>query len=609
MTDQDSQYFAILTAIGEAKLANAIALGTTLTFAQMAVGDANETKPIPNRLQTKLINECRRAPLNQVKPDPKNPGVIIAEQVIPESVGGWWVRELALYDAAGDMVAIANCAPTYKPLLSQGSGRTQVIRINLVVSSTANIELKIDPSVVLATREFVIEGFARIDSQVFTGTPKAPTPDQFDSSSRLATTEALWRAAGSYRGQYAVDRSFTLSVLHLGQIGRVTGAGGYSVTLPPMAGIPPGPVIRILNASLAAITIISSGPPISGAALTPEGAVILPRTGSIEFYWNGAALVVWGGTEAMRFAGFAALASPDFTGIPTGPTALAGSNSYQLANAAFVWAAVNAYATTVTAALALKAPLASPAFSGVPTAPTAAAGTNTLQLANTAFVWLAINTYATTVSASLNLKANVDSPGFTGVPTAPTPAAGASTKQIATAEFVQAALAAIDPWAMVPVGSYVPLHDVGSVPAPSRTSPFYKYIRLTASDGYNNPILVSESVSGTAPELIATGVVSLAGSPLNGVRISLINTERRTLKAGLPGVVEQDALQNITGTFGGAEASPSTTGAFSNGGWFGSVAAGGNTRNVLNFDASLVVRTAAETRVKSLGVTYYLRVK
>lgn len=167
MTDQNSQFFAILTAVGEAKQANAAALGTSWTFAQMGVGDANGTDPIPSRTQTKLINERRRAPLNQVKVDPTNASVIIAEQIIPENVGGWWVRELALYDADGDMVAVANCAPTFKPLLSQGAGRTQVIRINLIVSSTSNIELKIDPSVVLATREYVdtsvIEALARLD--------------------------------------------------------------------------------------------------------------------------------------------------------------------------------------------------------------------------------------------------------------------------------------------------------------------------------------------------------------------------------------------------------------------------------------------------------------
>ncbi len=87
MTDQNSQFFAILTVIGKAKQANADALGVPWTFAQMGVGDANGTEPIPNEQQTQLINERRRAPLNQLKVDPANPNVIIAEQVIPESVG------------------------------------------------------------------------------------------------------------------------------------------------------------------------------------------------------------------------------------------------------------------------------------------------------------------------------------------------------------------------------------------------------------------------------------------------------------------------------------------------------------------------------------------
>ncbi|WP_306167769.1 phage tail protein [Pseudomonas sp. Marseille-P9899] len=155
MTDQNSQFFAILTAVGEAKQANANALGVPWTFAQMGVGDANLTDPIPSRSQTRLINERRRAPLNQVKIDPNNASIIIAEQVIPPDAGGWWIREIGLYDTDGDLVAVANCAPSFKPLLSQGTGKTQVVRLNIIVTSTANVQLKIDPAVVLATREFV----------------------------------------------------------------------------------------------------------------------------------------------------------------------------------------------------------------------------------------------------------------------------------------------------------------------------------------------------------------------------------------------------------------------------------------------------------------------
>lgn len=135
----------------------------------MGVGDANDTLPVPSEQQTQLIRERRRAPLNQVKVDPNNANIIVAEQVIPEEVGGWWIREIGLYDTAGDLVAVANCAPSFKPLLSQGSGRTQVIRMNLIVSNTANIELKIDPSVVLATRAYVdgkvLEEINKLDSK------------------------------------------------------------------------------------------------------------------------------------------------------------------------------------------------------------------------------------------------------------------------------------------------------------------------------------------------------------------------------------------------------------------------------------------------------------
>ena len=155
MIDHNSQFMAILTAVGEAKQANADALGIPWTFTQMGVGDANGTDPIPSRAQTQLIHEQRRAPLNQVRVDPKNTSVIIAEQVIPENDGGWWIREIGLYDADDDLVAVANCAPSFKPLLVQGSGKTQVVRMNFIVTSAANVTLKIDPSVVLATRLYV----------------------------------------------------------------------------------------------------------------------------------------------------------------------------------------------------------------------------------------------------------------------------------------------------------------------------------------------------------------------------------------------------------------------------------------------------------------------
>ncbi|EKN3314404.1 phage tail protein [Yersinia enterocolitica] len=150
-----ARFFALLTNIGAAKLANATALGTRLEITHMAVGDGGGTLPTPNPAQTQLVNEQRRAALNTLSVDPINTSQIIAEQVIPEAEGGWWIREIGLLDKDGDLIAIANCAETYKPLMQEGSGRTQTIRVILIVSSTAAVSLKIDPSVVLATRKYV----------------------------------------------------------------------------------------------------------------------------------------------------------------------------------------------------------------------------------------------------------------------------------------------------------------------------------------------------------------------------------------------------------------------------------------------------------------------
>lgn len=206
------KYYAILTNQGTARLANATMLGSKLNLTQMAVGDANGVLPTPNPAQTKLINQKRIAPLNLLSVDPNNQSQIIAEQIIPENEGGFWIREIGLYDDEGVLIAVANCPETYKPQLQEGSGRTQTIRMILVVSNTEAITLKIDPSVVLATRKYVddevLELRLYVDDQMrnhiaaqdphtqyaqkhnptFTGEPKAPTPAAGNNTTRIATT-------------------------------------------------------------------------------------------------------------------------------------------------------------------------------------------------------------------------------------------------------------------------------------------------------------------------------------------------------------------------------------------------------------------------------------
>ena len=161
-----TKYFATLTNQGAARLANATALGLKLNITQMGVGDANGTLPTPSPTQTALINQRRIAAINSLSVDDNDAGQIIVEQVIPENEGGFWIREIGLYDDTGVLIAVANCPETYKPLLTEGSGRTQTIRMILVVSSSASITLKVDPSVVLATRKYVDDGVIEVKNYV-----------------------------------------------------------------------------------------------------------------------------------------------------------------------------------------------------------------------------------------------------------------------------------------------------------------------------------------------------------------------------------------------------------------------------------------------------------
>ncbi len=197
-----AKFFAILTNQGAAKLANATSLGTKLNLTQMALGDANGVLPTPDAAQTQLINQKRIAPLNRLSVDPNNANQIIAEQVIPENEGGFWIREIGLYDDDGVLIAIANCPETYKPLLQEGSGRTQTIRMALIVSSTAAVTLKIDPSVVLATRQYADDlmnnhlkaanphtQYAPLASPTFTGVPTVPDTHIGNYGQQIANTK------------------------------------------------------------------------------------------------------------------------------------------------------------------------------------------------------------------------------------------------------------------------------------------------------------------------------------------------------------------------------------------------------------------------------------
>jgi len=397
-----AKYYAILTTLGAAKLANAMALGTKLEITTMAVGDGGGVLPTPDASQTAIVGEQRRAPINMLSVDPANPGQIIAEQVIPENEGGFWIRTIGLYDKDGTLIAVANCPETYKPQLQEGSGRIQTIRMILIVSNTDAITLKIDPAVVLATRKYVddkvIEVKAYADelmaahlaaanphnqyapkaSPALTGTPTAPTPVKTDNTTKLATTAHVKLVMADYA----------------------------PLANPELTGTPTAPTAAqtVNNTQIATTAFVK-------AAIT---ALIDSSPAAMDTLNELAAALGndpnFATTMTNLLAAKAPLASPVLTGTPTAPTAAQTVNNTQLATTAFVKAAVAAL-------------LASPAFTGTPTAPTAAQTVNNTQIATTAYVKAALAALVDSSPAALDTLNELaaalnDDPNFAATMTA-----------------------------------------------------------------------------------------------------------------------------------------------------------------------------------------------
>ncbi|HBC9027225.1 TPA: phage tail protein [Escherichia coli] len=156
-----TKFKTVITTAGAAKLAAAtVPGGKKVTLSAMAVGDGNGQLPVPDAGQTKLVHEVWRHALNKVSVDNKNKNYIVAELVVPPEVGGFWMRELGLYDDAGTLIAVSNMAESYKPELAEGSGRAQTCRMVIILSNVASVELSIDASTVMATQDYVDDKIA-----------------------------------------------------------------------------------------------------------------------------------------------------------------------------------------------------------------------------------------------------------------------------------------------------------------------------------------------------------------------------------------------------------------------------------------------------------------
>ena len=155
------KYKTVITKAGAIKLAAAtVPNGKKVNFTAMAIGDGGGTLPVPDASQTKLVNEVWRHTLNKINQDNKNQNYVIAELLIPPETGGFWMREMGLYDDSGTLIAVGNMAESYKPELAEGSGRAQTVRMVIMVSDIESVELTIDTSTVMATQDYVDDKLA-----------------------------------------------------------------------------------------------------------------------------------------------------------------------------------------------------------------------------------------------------------------------------------------------------------------------------------------------------------------------------------------------------------------------------------------------------------------
>ena len=148
-----SQYFAILTDYGTRAIAHALSQGQPLQLAKFAVGDGNGQAVTPTASATALVHQTHIAPVSAVSLDPRNNKQVIVELTIPENIGGFYIREMGVFDSQNKLIAYANCPESFKPTESSGSGKVQVLRMILKVESSSAVTLSIDNSVIFVTRQ------------------------------------------------------------------------------------------------------------------------------------------------------------------------------------------------------------------------------------------------------------------------------------------------------------------------------------------------------------------------------------------------------------------------------------------------------------------------
>ncbi|EMF6142419.1 tail fiber protein [Escherichia coli] len=336
MSTTTRKFKTVITDTGAKKLAQAAAPdGKPVRLTHMAVGDGGGALPIPDSKQTRLVHEVWRHTVNRVILDATHQNRIIAELVIPPETGGFWIREIGVFDEHGDLIAVGNTAESYKPTVAEGSGRAQTFRTILTVSSTATVALTVDNTMVMATVDYVDDKLKEHEqsrrhpdaSLTAKGFVQLSSATNSVSETQAATPKAVKAAYDLANGKYtAQDASTTRK-------GLVQLSSATNSTSETQAATP--------KAVKAAYDLANAKYTAQDATTAQKGIVQLSSatnsTSETLAATSKAVKAVMDETNKK-----APLNSPALTGTPTTPTARQGTNNTQIASTAFVMAAIAA---------------------------------------------------------------------------------------------------------------------------------------------------------------------------------------------------------------------------------------------------------------------------
>ncbi|WHI15212.1 tail fiber protein [Escherichia coli] len=422
MSTTTRKFKTVITDTGAKKLAQAAAPdGKPVRLTHMAVGDGGGTLPTPDSKQTRLVHEVWRHTVNRVILDATHQNRIIAELVIPPETGGFWIREIGVFDEHGDLIAVGNTAESYKPAVAEGSGRAQTFRTILTVSSTATVALTVDNTMVMATVDYVDDKLKEHEqsrrhpdaSLTAKGFVQLSSATNSVSETQAATPKAVKAAYDLANGKYTAQDA-TTARKGLVQLSSATNSTSETQAATPKAVKAAYDLANGKYTAQDATTARKGLVQLSSATnSTSETQAATPKAVKAAYDLANGKYTAQDATTARK--GLVQLSSAtNSTSETQAATPKAVKAAYDLANAKYtaqdattaqkgivqLSSATNSTSETLAATSKAvkavmdetnkKAPLNSPALTGTPTTPTARQGTNNTQIASTAFVMAAI---------------------------------------------------------------------------------------------------------------------------------------------------------------------------------------------------------------------------